>query len=66
MYILKLAKKMSIYIKDKQNNHAYDNIHTLDKFVQHLTNDLLSIFPDGHLEINVLQKREVDAAHRHS
>ncbi len=55
-----IAKKMSIYIKDKQNNHTYDNIHTLDKFVHQLTNDLLSIFPDGHLEIRVLQKRGVD------
>ena len=55
-----IAKRMSACIKDKQNNHAYDKINTLDEFVQQLTNDLLSIFPDGHLEINVLQKREVD------
>ena len=56
----KIAKRMSDYIKDKQNNHAYDNINTLDKFVHQLTNDLLSIFPDGHLEIRVLQKREIE------
>ena len=51
-----IAGKMVSHIRDEQNRGAYDNIENLDDFVSKLTQDLLSVYPDGHLEIGVLRE----------
>jgi hypothetical protein len=53
-----IARKMTLHVRKKQENHEYDQINTLKNFVHQLTKDLLSIFPDGHLEIQVLRESE--------
>jgi len=53
-----IAQEMVTYIQEKRDDHAYDSITALDKFTHQLTSDLLSIYPDGHLEVNVLKDRE--------
>ena len=52
-----IAQKMTLHIREKQKDHEYDQIENLDEFVNRLTKDLLSIFQDGHLQIQVLKER---------
>jgi hypothetical protein len=48
-----IAKKYQLYLKSRLDQKAYSKISDLSAFVQQLSKDLLSIYPDGHLDISV-------------
>jgi hypothetical protein len=46
-----VAKKMTAYVRNRQQQHAYDTITRGESLARMLTNDLLSISHDGHLGV---------------
>jgi hypothetical protein len=51
-----IAQRMEERIRSRSGAGSYDHIESLEVFVARLTEDLLSVFPDGHLEIGVLRE----------
>jgi len=51
-----IAEKMVHLIRTRLESGEYDDIETLEDFVTELNRDMLSVFPDGHLEVSVMRK----------
>ena len=52
-----IGERMAMLISGRLENGEYDAIQTLESYVGQLNIDMLSVFPDGHLEVNVLRDR---------
>jgi len=53
-----IGERMAQRVATKLEEGLYDAIDVLEEFVAQLNRDLLSVFPDGHLAVSVLRKRE--------
>ena len=54
------AKKMLEKVEDKMKKGEYRKINSLSNFVSQLTEDMLSVYPDGHLRIEELKKTQLE------
>ena len=51
-----IAEKMVELIRSRLENGEYYAIETFDAFIAELNKDVLSVFPDGHLNIDVMHE----------
>jgi hypothetical protein len=56
-----IAEKMTLHLRSQLEDRSYEEITSLSEFVQRLTEDLLSVYPDGHLEVQVLREQREDS-----
>jgi hypothetical protein len=52
-----IGAEMAGSIREQLEEGEYDDIDRLDDLVRRLNSDLLSVYPDGHLEVGVLRER---------
>jgi hypothetical protein len=54
-----IAVKYEAHLRRRLALGGYDNLATLGEFVNALNEDLLAVYPDGHLEVGVLRERRI-------
>ena len=54
----RIADQMQERLRSQSANGAYEDSQTLSSFLDAVNGDLLSVFPDGHLEVRVLRQGE--------
>jgi len=52
-----IAEQMALKISTRLERGEYASFKTLEDFVAELNRDMLSVFPDGHLQISVMRER---------
>jgi hypothetical protein len=57
-----IARTMEQRIRDRRRAGAYDHLVSLERFVAALNEDLLAVYPDGHLEVTVLPEARAQRA----
>ena len=51
-----IAEQMVHLIQTRLDDGEYDGLETLEIFVTELNRDMLSVYPDGHLQVSVLRE----------